>query len=225
MKGRFALIDGKILSEIVKNSKSLTEVAQTLEYKASGGIFKFLKRKLREFNIDTSHFKHRKYTRLMKNINDEEFKHLFRDSKSLAEIGRKIGCAPAGSLYRFLNSKKEQLKINTDHFSGKVWSKGLTRDTDARVEEQSKKIELPWNEVFKKDSNISNRNLLKRLLRSGKRKYLCEICGISEWQGKFIRLQIHHKNGINDDNREKNLEIDCPNCHSQKENQNKTKVR
>lgn len=42
----------------------------------------------------------------------------------------------------------------------------------------------------------------------------CNKCGISEWSGKPITLEIDHINGINDDNKRGNLEGLCPNCHS-----------
>ena len=55
------------------------------------------------------------------------------------------------------------------------------------------------------------------LYKSGWKEYKCEICGISEWQGKELSLQLDHINGINNDNRIENLRLLCPNCHSQTE--------
>jgi 5-methylcytosine-specific restriction endonuclease McrA len=43
----------------------------------------------------------------------------------------------------------------------------------------------------------------------------CNHCGLSEWRGKPIALEIEHKNGIHADNARENLEAICPNCHSQ----------
>ncbi len=42
----------------------------------------------------------------------------------------------------------------------------------------------------------------------------CNHCGIYEWHGKQISLEIDHINGIGDDHRRENMEAICPNCHS-----------
>ena len=48
--------------------------------------------------------------------------------------------------------------------------------------------------------------------------YKCEICGISEWNGKPISLQLHHVDGNRKNNLLSNIQILCPNCHSQTDN-------
>jgi len=47
------------------------------------------------------------------------------------------------------------------------------------------------------------------------KKYICEKCGIVEWQGKLIRFHLDHINGNHTDNTVENLRLLCPNCHSQ----------
>ena len=46
-------------------------------------------------------------------------------------------------------------------------------------------------------------------------EYRCNGCGISEWRGKTIVLQVEHKDGDQFNNELSNLELLCPNCHSQ----------
>ena len=66
--------------------------------------------------------------------------------------------------------------------------------------------------------------LLDRIERPTARKYLaeargyaCEVCGLSNWQGKSITLHVDHVNGDPSNDHPDNLRLICPNCHSQTE--------
>ena len=43
----------------------------------------------------------------------------------------------------------------------------------------------------------------------------CSECGITEWNGKPIVLEVDHIDGHHDNNNISNLRLLCPNCHSQ----------
>lgn len=109
------------------------------------------------------------------------------------------------------------LNIDYSHFKGRGWNKGV---------EVVSTTKIPIEQILVKDSTYQNTDRLrKRLVKEGYKTYRCEICGITEWLGKPLSLQLHHVNGINNDNRLENLLIICPNCHSQTENFGSKNVR
>lgn len=70
-------------------------------------------------------------------------------------------------------------------------------------------------EYIKKPSGISAHRLKQKLIRDGLKEAKCEICGLSEWQGKPIPLELHHIDCDHYNNELENLQIVCPNCHAQ----------
>ena len=65
---------------------------------------------------------------------------------------------------------------------------------------------------------VNRYHLKGRLLAEGLKRNRCELCGIAEWRGRPLSMALHHVNGDGDDNRLENLQLLCPNCHSQTPN-------
>ena len=61
---------------------------------------------------------------------------------------------------------------------------------------------------------ISTSELRRHLLKHGFKEKTCELCGLSEWLGESIPLELHHKDGNRYNNSLDNLMILCPTCHS-----------
>lgn len=58
--------------------------------------------------------------------------------------------------------------------------------------------------------------VLYKCLKQINNPAVCAECGIGEsYNGKFLRLQVHHIDGDNKNNEIGNLTLLCPNCHSQ----------
>lgn len=59
-----------------------------------------------------------------------------------------------------------------------------------------------------------SRKSLRRCIADD-RGYLCAKCGIADWNGGPITLQVDHLDGDASNNVPANLQLLCPNCHSQ----------
>jgi 5-methylcytosine-specific restriction endonuclease McrA len=64
-------------------------------------------------------------------------------------------------------------------------------------------------------SRYNRYHLKARLLTEGLKLAECERCGVKEWEGEPLAFELHHINGDGRDNRLENLQLLCPNCHSQ----------
>ena len=53
-----------------------------------------------------------------------------------------------------------------------------------------------------------------KLLKEGYKEHKCENCGLTEWQGQPIPLEVHHKDGNRHNNTLENFQLLCPNCHA-----------
>jgi hypothetical protein len=62
---------------------------------------------------------------------------------------------------------------------------------------------------------LGSENRKRRVLEEQEGK--CNHCGISEWNGNPLVLELEHKDGNTKNNERSNLECLCPNCHSQTE--------
>ena len=59
-----------------------------------------------------------------------------------------------------------------------------------------------------------DKSVIKRYLQETTGNF-CYVCGIGDWNGKTIVLDLEHIDGNSDNNREENVALICPNCHSQ----------
>lgn len=74
---------------------------------------------------------------------------------------------------------------------------------------------IPVEQLLVVGRRTNRTHLKQRLLAAGLKDGSCEACGLTDWRELPISMTLHHVNGDRQDNRLLNLEILCPNCHSQ----------
>lgn len=77
-----------------------------------------------------------------------------------------------------------------------------------------KTTKIPLSEILVENSTYGNYLLKKRLVDELNWEYKCSRCGINEWLGEKLTLELDHINGNNTDNRIENLTFLCLHCHS-----------
>ena len=98
-----------------------------------------------------------------------------------------------------VQKRLNQFGISTEHFVSHVPPRKITEE-----------------DVFCKNSNVSQSTLKRFYLKLKDVKYECVECGTKDtWNDKQLVLQLDHKDGNNKNNLLDNLRWLCPNCHSQ----------
>lgn len=146
------------------------------------------------------------------NRTEEEYRNAASKSFSIAGMCRELGLGAFGANYRKIHKAIEKYGIDISHFTGKGWNVGYVFDP-------TRGIKKDLTEILVENSSYENTNSLKlRLINEGVKDYKCERCGRTEWEGEQIPLQLHHINGVRNDNRIENLQLLCPNCHALTDN-------
>lgn len=127
----------------------------------------------------------------------EEIKEIVKNSYSIREVARKLGYKEdGGGTIASLKKMFIELNLDTSHFKGQGWNK------------ENYNYEAFTKGSYKKRGKTTATPLIK--LRGRK----CECCGLEEWMGQPINLEVHHIDGDRSNNELDNLQLLCPNCHS-----------
>lgn len=73
---------------------------------------------------------------------------------------------------------------------------------------------MSLEEYLKNSQDIQSNKVRIKLLREGYKEHKCENCGLTEWLGQPIPLELHHKDGNRNHNEIENYQLLCPNCHA-----------
>jgi Zn finger protein HypA/HybF involved in hydrogenase expression len=125
---------------------------------------------------------------------------------------RPSGC----EVLKKLNSEKtKEVYTNNKRLPQKLVYENLPQGTKDKMNWSKGKSLTPNELIFTEDSLYSNEMVKDRIVKNDLLDYKCVKCGIDNWCGESIVLDLDHINGNNRDNRLTNLRYLCPNCHSQ----------
>jgi hypothetical protein len=137
---------------------------------------------------------------------EKELRDAVKKSKSIRQVLRELNLRMAGGNYAQVKKYLKFYNINTKHFTGQAWNRGMRGIGKPLI-----KLE----DILVRDSDFQSFKLKKRLFAENIKPQYCEFCGWAEKsKDGRLPLELDHINGDSKDNRLKNLRVLCPNCHS-----------
>ena len=139
---------------------------------------------------------------------EQQLKESVRKARSFGQVLKFLGLKQAGGNHSQIRKYVKELGINTKHFKGRGWNKGL-RGIGKPL--------IPLEKILVKESTYQTFKLKNRLFAVGLKPQHCEECGWSQKSSNgYLPLELDHKNGNGRDHRLENLRVLCPNCHNLK---------
>ena len=137
-----------------------------------------------------------------------------RESKSIAEVMRRLDLRWAGGTHSHIGRRIKMCGLDMSHFLGQRVNRGL--------QHKGGPDKLGWEVILVKNRSSVGRkegcDKLRWAMCESGIPYRCAICGsLPMWLDNVLILEIDHVNGDTVDNEKSNVRFLCPNCHSQTE--------
>lgn len=131
-------------------------------------------------------------------IDETEFKEIVSNSITMSQASIKLGL--------HFNTFK-RIAVSLGVYNPNPSGKGLKKDMSSKS--------IPLDEILSgKHPSYQTYKLKNRMLKEKLLQNKCSECGIIEWNGKQINLELDHIDGVRGNHIFENLRLLCPNCHS-----------
>lgn len=141
---------------------------------------------------------------MKRSYTEDQLRDAVSKNYSLRQTLLSLGLNCAGNSYTIAGNAIKSLGLDTSHWKPTSGTPHIS--------------ERPIEDYLSNKYAIHSHPLKKKLIRLGILEWKCSVCGIVDWNGKRISLELDHINGNHQDNSLDNLRIICPNCHSQTDN-------
>lgn len=128
---------------------------------------------------------------------------IVKDCFTMSDVLRKLGLQTRGSSFSYIKRIINMFEIDTSHFKGRGWSERTSTPSKERM-----------NEYLTNQTPIQSSRLKLLLFKANIFEEKCYTCGLTEWCGEKIPLELHHIDQNSTNNNINNLMIVCPNCHA-----------
>ncbi|MFJ7997293.1 HNH endonuclease [Streptomyces sp. NPDC096310] len=197
----------ELLAEAAAHTHSIREMLEYLGFPPCDSPYGYIRKRLDQFGIDTSHFT-RRYGRGTGIVPLSELAPAVAASASIAGVIDLLGLRRGGAARARVKRSIAAHGLSDAHFTGQ----GHTRN----VPSPRRKSAAETLRRLPPGSPRAKTVILRRALDETEIPRVCAECGLGDiWQGKRLVLEIDHINGDRLDNRAENLRYLCPSCHSQ----------
>jgi len=150
--------------------------------------------------------KHNLTTKGWTYFDENTLRKIVNESKSQNEVLGKLNRSNSSNSYRSLKRALLRYNISIEHFMNK----------SNIMKEANSKHSITNEEIFIENGRTGRSTIKARILKDKLIEYVCFKCGQDDaWNGEKLILILDHANGVNNDNRLKNLRFVCPNCNAQ----------
>ena len=139
---------------------------------------------------------------------EKQLRDAVAQSISYRKVLGRLKLREAGGNYEQVRKYIRELRLDTSHFKGRGWNKGMKGIIRPKIS---------LKEILVVGSSFQSFKLKRRLFAVGLKLPYCEECGWAKRsEDGRVPLELDHINGDRHDNRLENMRVLCPNCHSLK---------